>query len=184
MRALFFPAFTVLVIGCSRPAEPAPPPLASTPARNGVVLENQLAGGTLSRFGLTFPLHATVGRETPSSVEIVVPANVARVEAFLAPSLRPAEIEHEGGKTVFVDTTVVGDSTGANFTVVLKPDGARTRVVVRRENIPTPAEVALLPEPVPDPKPTLQLEGQPEPGRGGVLVTNGMRGPQPQATPQ
>lgn len=183
MRALFLAALTLL-IGCSRPAEPAPPPLASTAARNGVALENQLARGTLSRFGLTFPLHATVGRETPSSVEVVVPANVARVEAFLSPSLRAAEIEHEGGKTLFVDATVVGDSTGANFTVVLKPDGARTRVVVRRENIPTPAEVALLPEPVPDPKPTIQVDGPPDPGRGGVLVTNGMRGPQPPIAPQ
>lgn len=174
-------AASALLFACSRPAEPAPPPLTTTTPHGDIALENQLARGALSRFGIAFPVHATVGRETPSSVEVVVPANVPRVEAFLSPALRPSEVERSGGKVVFVDATVAGDESGASYTVVLRPDGARTRVVVRRENIPTAAEVALLPEPTPDPKPTLQIGAPPPPlAAAGRIELSAPSGPPPE----
>ena len=159
----------LLASGCSSAVdEPAPPPLPPLPAPTNSP-QSELAPGRLTREGLRFPAHATVLREGPTASEIDVPVGLARVERFLLPQLVAPTIERATGKVILVGATPASAPGAAPLTVVLRADGAHTRVALRREATPTDAEVAALPPARPDPKPLL-AEGA---GSAVPLVADG-----------
>lgn len=150
---------------CSRAIdEPAPPPLPPLPSAVEAP-RDELGAGRLSRSGLRFPAHATVLRESACATEIDVPAGLARVERFLLPQLDAVAIEREPGKTIFVGAIAKAEPSAPALTVVLRADGAHTRVALRRDATPSEAEVASLPPARPDPKPLA-----PEPRRDPAPV--------------
>ncbi len=149
----------VLSVGC-RAEEPVPHTLRhsipSSKTRIVVVDPNKPVEGGVRFFGFTFPRRSEVAKQSPSAVEVTIPYAFDDALAYVKDRVTTREVRKSYGHVIFENARIDDDASGALYTLTLKRDGARARLVIRPVPRPDDSELATLAKRESDRRPTTE----------------------------